>query len=1161
MYRKVAISIILLAALTMAQEESYLPDEILVFFKNGVVTLAPGQIQGGIAVIQGSDSLMMYLNTLGIQVVSKIFPDFSSDDTLVTLEDGAIVKIPDFARVFKITVPQTVNIPVACSLLSTFAEIIYAEPNYIFHVEATPNDQYFPQQWSLDQPSDCDIDATQAWDIETGNYNIKIGIHDIGVQYSHEDLGNGFGAGYKVHGGYDFYHDDPYPDGSWGSYFPHGTWVAGIASALTNNSSIGVAGISGGWGGTDIGCSIYAYEIGSPMQIDEVAAVNSIVKAALPIQQNGHGVHIQNHSWGDYCYSELLRSAVITAYKCGRTFVASKGNRNAFTSSHYPSDYDAHCVLSVGATNRYDQRWVVSQNQGSNYGGGIDVVAPGAEILNTAWARPTAHRPKYDTASGTSAAAPHVAGLAGLIASRAYEKGISLQPEEIEGIIRTTAEDVNAAQYPGYDDYLGAGRINAYDALYYFNSPNSIRRYTTYALTNQWLGNYPLWLIGIPNLPDDQYRVDIYEVHSNYFYLPTDTLKFLGIWGLGRLTTGCFFSYQQMPHYGEGWCAVERLPGGQYKAKTHVYFVWTLDWQPVGWFPTNPENVIFKYSIFSVNVVPPYNLRAENITTNSLTLRWNYDYPALVDGFTVKRDGVVVGNPPNTQLYWHDSGLEPGHLYHYEVMARKGGIFSSPATLDVSTNPTDMIAESDYPKMSAFNSNRKVARGSDGKIHVLYNDDAYIYYSYSSDNGNTFQAWEIIPELGGTYQCFDTIPSLQLDNSGTPWVVSSVHYFPNPNDKWLEYYLHERTAQGWYVSYDEIWQKRYLGSQPPDILHPTSFTITGDSGFIAFRDQNLHVTVSSFPLGLYTNYAATQISDFDPFSSGYPAIGSDPAGRIVVVKKGDPPQILWRSLGSSTWTEVTGLPSHIGCDGNPSLWVDNNEINIAFEGWYIGATGYECGLVFLRFTWSSGTNNYVMHPLQLVTTETDWSPNAMEGHSYLASRDIVLWKYQDNIWYSRQSGDVWTEAINVSNTSYSSTYPQGLTFWLATKQKLFVMWTEIVGEDCYLMRKVITVPSAEPPKEAQGIESQFTGPFSFETTQQNPVRGLLRMKFGSPDERIVRIGIYDITGRLVRTAFDGRAQIGENEVRINKKSLPAGSYFIKTEAEDYQDTRKIVFLH
>ena len=97
----------------------------------------------------------------------------------------------------------------------------------------------------------------------------------------------------------------------------------------------------------------------------------------------------------------------------------------------------------------------------SNYGPEVDCAAPGVEIYST-W-----RDNSYRTASGTSASAPFVSGLASLIISKYPE----LTNDEVMDVIKSTAEDVNSYIYPGEDDFLGSGRINAYNALMFFEQP------------------------------------------------------------------------------------------------------------------------------------------------------------------------------------------------------------------------------------------------------------------------------------------------------------------------------------------------------------------------------------------------------------------------------------------------------------------------------------------------------------------------------------------------------------------------------------------------------------------------------------------------------------------------------------------------------------------
>jgi len=111
----------------------------------------------------------------------------------------------------------------------------WAQPNWFakYVSKATPNDPYFSSQWHLDQ-----IFAEDAWDFETGDSSVKIAIVDSGVDTDHPDL--------NVTTGYDYLDDDsnPNPDTANDDHYgvPHGTSVAGIAAAKTNNS-LGVAGV------------------------------------------------------------------------------------------------------------------------------------------------------------------------------------------------------------------------------------------------------------------------------------------------------------------------------------------------------------------------------------------------------------------------------------------------------------------------------------------------------------------------------------------------------------------------------------------------------------------------------------------------------------------------------------------------------------------------------------------------------------------------------------------------------------------------------------------------------------------------------------------------------------------------------------------------------
>ncbi len=298
----------------------------------------------------------------------------------------------------------------------------YAELNYRFDITVTPNDPYFnSQQWALTK-----IYAPSAWDVEKGSAGVVIAIVDTGVSPTHGDLSS------KIVPGYDFVDNDYDPSDAHG----HGTHVAGTAAAATNNG-IGVAGLA--WNNNIMPIRVLN-ENGSGYLSD---VADGIIWAA------DHGASVINLSLGSSYNSVTLRNAVNHAYSSGCVVVAAAGNSGHTNNAvHYPAAHEN--VIGVAATSSSDQRAYFS-----NYGYYVDIAAPGVSIYNTYW---SGGNNTYASLSGTSMASPHVAGLAGLIASQ----NPSWTPDQIEQKIALSADDLGAA---GRDDYYGHGRINAYRAV------------------------------------------------------------------------------------------------------------------------------------------------------------------------------------------------------------------------------------------------------------------------------------------------------------------------------------------------------------------------------------------------------------------------------------------------------------------------------------------------------------------------------------------------------------------------------------------------------------------------------------------------------------------------------------------------------------------------
>lgn len=342
--------------------------------------------------------------------------------------------------VYCLRLPPGLSVPEAMKKFSRNPNVVFASPNHILYAIVFPNDEWFEWfQWGLyNTEGRYDIHAPEAWDLHTGSTSTIIAIIDTGIQSSHPDLTGKVIQGYNAIDGSTNADDD----------HMHGTFVAGIAAASTNNYE-GIAGVD--WHARLMPVKV----IDASGQGEEIDAAEGIVWAV------SNGANIINLSLGTYLDVPALEAAVNDAWDAGSVVVCASGNDDLddATSPHYPSYYPT--TIAVGATNEYDQRCTAADwfFGGSNYGDSLDVMAPGNWIWSTAptW-YPTLFGVPYELASGTSASAPFVSGLAGLI--WAAHPGWTNQ--QVRAQIELTCDDIGTA---GWDRYTGWGRINAYRAL------------------------------------------------------------------------------------------------------------------------------------------------------------------------------------------------------------------------------------------------------------------------------------------------------------------------------------------------------------------------------------------------------------------------------------------------------------------------------------------------------------------------------------------------------------------------------------------------------------------------------------------------------------------------------------------------------------------------
>ncbi|MDQ3940724.1 MAG: S8 family serine peptidase, partial [Actinomycetota bacterium] len=273
----------------------------------------------------------------------------------------------------------------------------WAETEVTRAAHATPDDPQFAEyQWNLHQPgNDHDIDAPEAWDVTKGSANVTIAVVDSDVR-NHPDLSTNLTGIRSL--------TDGCPD----RFFSHGTHVAGIAAADTNDGE-GVAGV--GWNTRVFGYETgFVYKPGTPKE-DCRLKVKHTVRAISHASLNGRDV--VNMSYGDFDVSDAEKEIMRKAWERGLVLVAAAGNDGEPKKRHFPAALPN--VLSVGATRR--DGTVAGY---SNTGAWIDVYAPGghpSDQLNTQIAAPSWRDGTGGTwwTYGTSMASPAVAGIAGLL--------------------------------------------------------------------------------------------------------------------------------------------------------------------------------------------------------------------------------------------------------------------------------------------------------------------------------------------------------------------------------------------------------------------------------------------------------------------------------------------------------------------------------------------------------------------------------------------------------------------------------------------------------------------------------------------------------------------------------------------------------------------------
>lgn len=348
-------------------------------------------------------------------------------------------ELPDAALIHahggEITYQYSIINAIACSLPAQAVNALQKNPKVAYVEEDI-------------QVSAADIELDNSWGVkhigagtvhQSGNEGkgIKVAVLDTGINYNHEELI----AVYK--GGVDIINNDadPWDDNG------HGTHCAGIIAAADNNNDVVV--------GVAPQVSLYSVKVLNSAGSGSISTIIAGLQWAV-----NNGMQVISMSLGASTGTTSLQQACDNAYNQGHgiLIVAASGNDYRSTIS-YPAKYDS--VIAVGATDSLDRRASFS-----NYGTGLELMAPGVYILSTYIDVSPNDNRNIDTMtmSGTSMATPHVAGVAALVFASPIDSAYDADHDgvwdasEVRAKLQGTADDLGTS---GWDRYYGYGLVDA----------------------------------------------------------------------------------------------------------------------------------------------------------------------------------------------------------------------------------------------------------------------------------------------------------------------------------------------------------------------------------------------------------------------------------------------------------------------------------------------------------------------------------------------------------------------------------------------------------------------------------------------------------------------------------------------------------------------------
>lgn len=584
---------------------------------------------------------------------SKVFRSMTTADSLSITRLGDTIKAIDFWTTLSVDVPNDWAIQPICDSLDSLNQFVeYSSPNYIFEFYSTPNDELYEtgQLGLYENPiyPNAHANVENAWDIETGNQNVKVGIIDSDVNWSHIEFNGSIsnlpGPDQKIGGGYNYTSSVDLSTAIefYNPFINHGTLVAGVIGAKRNNFiapsdtyAEGIAGIAGGdVVNGNIGVQLFPLNVRSYNTIYLSHAIEAIrdgySDSPHSVSGRNFGLNIINAAWGIAGYPSqgnmaILKDVIKECWQNHCIFVAARGHTsidplndaNETNFATYPACFEDNqliCVSSSGTNGELKTEINGAGDWFSLYGRDgelnytprcdVDVVAPGTiELISS-----TSTEYNYETSSNvdaystfdrSSASASVVTGIISLMYSQHHPVNgypNKLVTEDVEEIIQKTANDRGAT---GFDLMNAHGLIDAFEAVKNVSNPYYVKHLKG-APTEISDGAVTINIQYAPGFTSGSYAATRYKIQFDIDEVLPSGHKIVDWWNVeafirrgvntGTLHTGSngTIMFQSTPSITNS---------GETISRTAYTYLYKLNSGPNLWYPKSPDQLKYGFSI------------------------------------------------------------------------------------------------------------------------------------------------------------------------------------------------------------------------------------------------------------------------------------------------------------------------------------------------------------------------------------------------------------------------------------------------------------------------------------------------------------------------------------------------------------------------------------